>query len=117
VDKGKKREGWGQPFNKTFAKKIVHLSEMCEPCSPFIVAEHMATHNSPNGRVKQEEKPKKLLRKFDYYLDESDPDVIVLRREDGTFVGAFSAAGATREGLVTAAEEDYRDFLREHGFT
>jgi hypothetical protein len=72
----------------------------------------MATKNSPNERVKQE-KPK-LLPKFNYYLDESDPDVIVLRREDGTFAAAFSAAGATREGLVEAAKEDYRDFLREH---
>jgi hypothetical protein len=42
-----------------------------------------------------------------YYLDESDPDVLVLRREDGTFVAAFSAQGATREGLVEAAKEDY----------
>jgi hypothetical protein len=75
----------------------------------------MATKNSPNERVKQE-KPK-LLPKFNYYLDESDPDVIVLRREDGTFAAAFSAAGATREGLVEAAKDDYRDFLRAHGFT
>jgi hypothetical protein len=42
-----------------------------------------------------------------YYLDESDPDVLVLRRQDGTFVAAFSAQGATREGLVEAAREDY----------
>ncbi len=88
---------------------------MRKPYSPYMVHEYMETHNSPNGRIKQE-KPK-LLPKFNYYLDESDPDVIVLRREDGTFVGAFSAAGATREGLVEAAEEDYRDFLKEHGFT
>ena len=73
----------------------------------------MATKNSPNGRARQE-KPK-LLPKFNYYLDESDPDVIVLRREDGTFVATFSAAGATREGIVEAAKEDYRAFLREHG--
>ena len=55
-----------------------------------------------------------MLPKFNYYLDESDPDVLVLRREDGTFVATFSAAGATREGIVEAAKEDYRDFLREH---
>ena len=24
--------------------------------------------------------------KFDYYLDESDPDVVILRRQDGSFV-------------------------------
>jgi hypothetical protein len=88
---------------------------MCKPYSPYMVHEYMETHNSPNGRIKQE-KPKRLP-KFNYYLDESDPDVIVLRREDGTFLGAFSAAGATREGLVEAAEEDYRDVLQEHGFT
>ena len=48
-----------------------------------------------------------LLPKFDYYLDESDPDIIVLRRQDGAFVAAFSARGATREGIVEAVKEDY----------
>ena len=37
------------------------------------------------------------LPKFDYYLDESDPDILVLRCQDGAFVAAFSARGATRE--------------------
>ena len=51
------------------------------------------------------------LPKFDYYLDESDPDTVVLRREDGTFVAAFSARGATKEGIVEAAKEDYQALL------
>jgi hypothetical protein len=51
------------------------------------------------------------LPKFDYYLDESDPDVVVLRRQDGAFVAAFSARGATTEGIVEAAKEDYRQIL------
>ena len=55
-----------------------------------------------------------LLPKFDYHLDESDPDVLVLRRQDGSSVAAFSACGATREGIVEAAKEDYRALLREH---
>jgi hypothetical protein len=55
------------------------------------------------------EEPK--LPKFDYYLDESDPDVVVLRRQDGAFVAAFSARGATTEGIVEAAKEDYRKLL------
>lgn len=42
-----------------------------------------------------------------YYLDESDPDIMILRRRDGTFVAAFSASGATREGICEAAENDY----------
>ncbi len=42
-----------------------------------------------------------------YDLDESDPDAVVLRRDDGTFVAAFSARGATREDLVEAAREGY----------
>jgi hypothetical protein len=45
--------------------------------------------------------------KFDYFLDESDPDVVILRRQDGSFVAAFSARGATKEGIVEAAKEDY----------
>jgi hypothetical protein len=48
-----------------------------------------------------------LLTKFDYYLDESDPDIVILRRQDGAVAGAFSAQGATREGIVEAAKEDY----------
>jgi hypothetical protein len=55
-----------------------------------------------------------LLPKFDYHLDEADPDVVVLRRQDGSFVAAFSARGATGEGIVEAAREDYRALLREH---
>jgi PAS fold len=52
-----------------------------------------------------------VLPKFDYYLDESDPDIVILRRQDGSFVAAFSARGATREGIDEAAKEDYRKLL------
>jgi hypothetical protein len=48
-----------------------------------------------------------LLPKFDYYLDGSDPDIVVLRRQDGAFAAAFSAPGATLEGIVEAAKEEY----------
>ncbi len=48
-----------------------------------------------------------------YCLDESDPDVVVLRRDDGTFVAAFSARGATTEGLVQAAREDYAALVEQ----
>ena len=44
-----------------------------------------------------------------YYLDESDPDIITLRRKDGTFVAAFSAQGATREGIIEAAMHDFKN--------
>jgi hypothetical protein len=47
-----------------------------------------------------------LLPKFYYYLDESDPDILLLR-QDGSFVAAFSAQGATRKGIVEAAKEHY----------
>jgi hypothetical protein len=52
-----------------------------------------------------EEEP--LFAKFDYYLHESDPDIVVLRRQGGSFVAAFSAQGATREGILEAAKDDY----------
>jgi hypothetical protein len=48
-----------------------------------------------------------LFPLFEYHLDESDPDIVVLRRQDGSYVAAFSALGATREGIVEAAKEDY----------
>ncbi len=55
-----------------------------------------------------------LVPKPGYRLAESDSDVLVLRRQDGSFVAAFSAWGATREGIVEAAKEDYAALLREH---
>ena len=55
-----------------------------------------------------------LLPKFDYHLDGSDPDLLVLRRQDDAFVAAFSARGATEEGVVEAAKRDYAALLREH---
>jgi hypothetical protein len=47
-----------------------------------------------------------------YYLDESDPDILILHREDDSFVAAFSAQGATKEGIVEAAKEDYWHLLQ-----
>ena len=52
-----------------------------------------------------------LLPKIHYSLDESDPDIVVLRRQDGSFVAAFSARGATREGIEETAKEDYRKVI------
>jgi hypothetical protein len=44
-----------------------------------------------------------LFPKFEYHLDESDPDIVLLRRQDDAFVAAFSARGAlhTREGIAS----------------
>lgn len=47
-----------------------------------------------------------LFPSLEYHLDESDPDVVILRRQEGAFVAAFSARGVTREGIVEAAEEN-----------
>ena len=55
-----------------------------------------------------------LFPVFEYHLDESDPDILVLRRQDDTCVAAFSARGVTPEGIVEAAKEDYRELLRVH---
>jgi hypothetical protein len=55
-----------------------------------------------------------LFPKFEYYLDESDSDILILRRQDGSFVAAFSASGATREGIDEAAREDYGELVQTH---
>lgn len=52
-----------------------------------------------------------MLPKFGYYLDESDPDIVVLRRQDGAFVAAFSARGVSSGGVMEAAKEDYRRLI------
>jgi hypothetical protein len=54
------------------------------------------------------------LAQFEYYLDESDPDVVLLRRQDDSFVAAFSPEGVTKEGIIEAAKEDYRTLLEAH---
>jgi hypothetical protein len=52
-----------------------------------------------------------MLPKCDYYIDQSDPDIVVLRRQDGAFAAAFSARGVTKEGILEAAKEDYGKLL------
>jgi hypothetical protein len=52
--------------------------------------------------------------KLNYFLDESDPDIVILRRQDGSLVAVFSASGATRKGIVEAAKEDYRELIRAY---
>jgi hypothetical protein len=54
------------------------------------------------------------LPKFDYYIDESDPDIVILRRQYSAFVAAFSARGATKEGIIEAAKEDYRQLVEAY---
>jgi hypothetical protein len=55
-----------------------------------------------------------LFPSFGYYLGESDPDIMKLYRQDATLVAVFSASGATREGIVEGAKEDYRELIRAH---
>jgi hypothetical protein len=54
---------------------------------------------------------------FNYILDESDPDIVILRRQDGRFVAAFSARGATKEGIRDAAIEDFRILFEAHAIS
>ena len=42
-----------------------------------------------------------------YSLDESDPDILSLRRPDGTTAAVFSALGATHEAIQQVAWEDH----------
>jgi hypothetical protein len=67
------------------------------------------------GRVVSKEEL--LLPKFDYYIDESDPDIVILRRQDGAFAAAFSARGVTREGIVEAAKEDYWKVIEANAYS
>jgi hypothetical protein len=55
-----------------------------------------------------------LFPSFEYHLDETDPDIVLLRRQDDAFVAAFSARGVTRQGIVEAAREDYRKLMQVH---
>ena len=48
-----------------------------------------------------------LFPLFSYYLDESGPDIVILRRQDDSFVAALSVRGATKEGIIETAKEHY----------
>lgn len=52
-----------------------------------------------------------------YRLDESDSDVLVLRREDGSFVAAFSTLGCSEGSVRRAMEEDRAKGERSHRLT
>jgi hypothetical protein len=60
-----------------------------------------------NEQERHEREEQESALPSSYYLDESDPDILILRRQDDSFVAAFSSQGATREGIVEAAKEDY----------
>ncbi len=64
-----------------------------------------------NNEEKKKGTKEELSLPSSYYLDESDSDILVLRRQDGTFVAAFSAQGATKESILEAAQEDYLAFF------
>lgn len=51
---------------------------------------------------------KPLVLPSSYVLDASDPDVLVLRRSDGSSVAAFSTRGVDPTEVCRAAEEDRR---------
>jgi hypothetical protein len=55
-----------------------------------------------------------LFPSFNYYLDESDPDIVILRRQDDSFAAAFSARGVTKECVIEAAKEDYGELIQDH---
>ena len=55
-----------------------------------------------------------LFPLFEYHLDESDSDIVVLRRQDDAFVAAFSARGVKRESIVDAARKDYCKLVQVH---
>ena len=54
-----------------------------------------------------------LFPAFNYYLDESDSDKVILRRQDDSFVAAFSASGATKEASSKPLR-NYRELIRTH---
>ena len=48
-----------------------------------------------------------------YEVDRSDPDVLVLRRSDGSFMTAFSRRGVRSEGVREAVEEELKRGRRQ----
>jgi hypothetical protein len=49
---------------------------------------------------------------FDYYLDQSDPDVLLLRRKDGRSLQRSARGVSQRGGIIEAVKEDRRELIR-----
>jgi hypothetical protein len=81
------------------------------PCYP--AREHTPIESVPIEEASEHVGERETPLPRHYYIDESDPDVVVLRRQDGAFVAAFSATGATKEAIVRAAKEDYDTLLSQ----
>jgi hypothetical protein len=71
---------------------------------------HLSRERTPVASVNDREASKHVNERVAlpqyYFIDESDPDILMLHRQDGTFVAAFSASGATREGIVAGLPEE-----------
>ena len=52
------------------------------------------------------------LPKFNTNLDDSEPDIWTLHRQDDSFVAAYSARGETKKSIIEAAKEDYRQLIQ-----
>jgi hypothetical protein len=78
-----------------------------------VLSEAPCKRRPTRRRHSGKEPPERKLPSFKYYLDESDPDIVVLCRQDGSFVAAFSADGVTKEGITEAAKEDYKKVVRK----
>lgn len=81
------------------------------PVSPTRKRRSTSEVENDTHRHRKDEEPGKQARRPTpwllpgYVLDDSDPDLVILRRSDGSFVATFSAAGATREGIRQALED------------
>jgi len=63
-----------------------------------------------NGKGDRPEPPDEPRLPLGYRLDRcSDPDVLVLRRAEGSVVARFSVWGTTREAVEFEAEKDYEE--------
>ena len=51
---------------------------------------------------KELSKEELLFLSLEYHLDDSDPDIVVLRRQDDAFVAAFSARGRYTPGRASS---------------
>jgi hypothetical protein len=75
----------------------------------------MEESSSPEHSGRVVTKEEQLFPKFDYYIDESDPDVVVLRRQGGSFVAAFSARGGHEGGHRGGRQGGLREVDRGEG--
>lgn len=84
------------------------MTDEQEQPSYWLVASHQDGPTEGAFEVDSQSGKEEIPLPEGYYLEEEEPDFLILRRRDGSVVGMFAFPDATPETIGKAAENDAR---------